>query len=171
MPLRQATDARMGAGLHGRAMNLCPAEMLFCRPSSFACSICKRRGFLPTWQEPERSEKPAYRQVAAPCQMFRVAYPGRMSSPSDESVTYLAQADYRDDRRIFGIRQEDRFSHVYIIGKTGTGKSTLMEKMALQDLECGRGFALIDPHGDLVERVAERAVSSRGADVIYLNTS
>jgi type IV secretory pathway TraG/TraD family ATPase VirD4 len=94
-----------------------------------------------------------------------------MTSPNSAPVTYLAQADYRDDRRIFGIRQEDRFSHVYIIGKTGTGKSTLMEKMALQDLECGRGFALIDPHGDLVERVAARAAISRSADVIYLNAS
>jgi len=94
-----------------------------------------------------------------------------MPSPSAAPITFLAQADYRDDRRIFGIRQEDRFSHLYIIGKTGTGKSTLMEKMALQDLERGRGFALIDPHGDLVERVAARAAPSRRADVIYLNAS
>jgi type IV secretory pathway TraG/TraD family ATPase VirD4 len=94
-----------------------------------------------------------------------------MSSPNAEPITYLAQTDYRNDRRIFGIRQEDRFSHIYIIGKTGTGKSTLMEKMALQDLESGRGFALIDPHGDLVERVAARAAQSRRADVIYLNAS
>jgi type IV secretory pathway TraG/TraD family ATPase VirD4 len=94
-----------------------------------------------------------------------------MSFPGSAPITYLAQADYRDDRRVFGIRQEDRFSHVYIIGKTGTGKSTLMEKMALQDLEHGRGFALIDPHGDLVERVAARAASSRSTDVIYLNAS
>jgi type IV secretory pathway TraG/TraD family ATPase VirD4 len=94
-----------------------------------------------------------------------------MSSPNAESITYLAQTDYRNDRRIFGIRQEDRFSHLYIIGKTGTGKSTLMEQMALQDLECGRGFALIDPHGDLVERLAARAAQSRSGDVIYLNAS
>jgi type IV secretory pathway TraG/TraD family ATPase VirD4 len=94
-----------------------------------------------------------------------------MSPPNADPITYLAQTDHRNDRRIFGIRQEDRFSHVYIIGKTGTGKSTLMEKMALQDLECGRGFALIDPHGDLVERVAARAGPSRSADVIYFNAS
>jgi type IV secretory pathway VirB4 component len=57
------------------------------------------------------------------------------------------------DRRIFGIRDEDRLLHVYVIGKAGTGKSTLLENMALQDLERGHGFALIDPHGDLVRRI------------------
>jgi type IV secretory pathway VirB4 component len=49
----------------------------------------------------------------------------------------------------FGVKAEDRLSHVYVIGKTGTGKSTLLETTALQDLERGNGFALIDPHGDL----------------------
>ena len=53
----------------------------------------------------------------------------------------------------FGIKQADRLSHVYMIGKTGVGKSTLLEVLARQDLSAGRGFALIDPHGDLVERV------------------
>jgi Type IV secretion-system coupling protein DNA-binding domain len=85
------------------------------------------------------------------------------------SVTHLGQVDFRRDRRVFGIKTEDRFSHIYIIGKTGTGKSTLLESMALQDLERGRGFALIDPHGDLVERIADRIPPSRKADVIYLN--
>jgi type IV secretory pathway TraG/TraD family ATPase VirD4 len=85
------------------------------------------------------------------------------------SVTHLGQVDFRRDRRVFGIETEDRFSHIYIIGKTGTGKSTLLESMALQDLERGRGFALIDPHGDLVERIADRIPPSRQADVIYLN--
>jgi type IV secretory pathway VirB4 component len=46
------------------------------------------------------------------------------------------------------VEREDRFSHVYIIGKTGTGKSTLIERMVLQDLERRNGLALIDPHGD-----------------------
>jgi DNA helicase HerA-like ATPase len=67
-------------------------------------------------------------------------------------VIHIGQIDFRNDNRLFGIRHEDRFSHVYVIGKTGTGKSTLIETMALQDLERGSGFALIDPHGDLVER-------------------
>jgi hypothetical protein len=86
-------------------------------------------------------------------------------------VTHFARVDFRNDNRLFGIKHEDRFSHVYIIGKTGTGKSTLMETMALQDLERGNGFALIDPHGDLVERIAARIPQTRRADVIYLNAA
>ncbi len=86
-------------------------------------------------------------------------------------VTHFARVDFRNDNRLFGINDEDRFSHIYIIGKTGTGKSTLMETMALQDLERGNGFALIDPHGDLVERIAARVPQARKADVIYLDAA
>ncbi len=79
--------------------------------------------------------------------------------------------DFRDDNRIFGIKNEDRFSHAYIIGKTGTGKSTLLETMALQDLHHGNGFVLIDPHGDLAERVAANVSAAQRSDVIYLNAA
>jgi len=90
---------------------------------------------------------------------------------SSSEAIHVARVDFRNDCRVFGIKTEDRFSHIYIIGKTGTGKSTLLEGMALQDLERGHGFALIDPHGDLVERVAARMPASRGFDVIYLDAS
>src|SRR6516165_10541385 len=75
---------------------------------------------------------------------------------SDAKVVRFGMVDFRRDRRTFGIKNEDRFSHIYIIGKTGTGKSTLIETMALQDLKHGNGFALIDPHGDLAERIASQ---------------
>jgi type IV secretory pathway TraG/TraD family ATPase VirD4 len=84
---------------------------------------------------------------------------------------YLAKTDFRGGGNLFGIRRQDRFSHVYVIGKTGTGKSTLLERMALQDLQRGDGFALIDPHGDLVERVADRIPPNRLLDVLYLNAA
>ncbi len=89
----------------------------------------------------------------------------------DSQITQIGRVDFRSDDRLFGIKDEDRFSHIYVIGKTGTGKSTLMEFMALQDLERGNGFALIDPHGDLVERVANRISASRKDDVMYLNAA
>jgi type IV secretory pathway TraG/TraD family ATPase VirD4 len=92
-----------------------------------------------------------------------------MLQPND--VTYLARSDFRDSGQLFGIKRQDRFSHVYIIGKTGTGKSTLIETMALQDLCRGNGFALIDPHGDLVERVAKRIPPERLLDVVYLDAA
>jgi type IV secretory pathway VirB4 component len=89
----------------------------------------------------------------------------------DAMILHFARVDFRNDDRIFGVKPEDRFSHLYVIGKTGTGKSTLLETMALQDLERGNGFALIDPHGDLVERIAKQVPAPRQADVIYLDTA
>ena len=98
------------------------------------------------------------------------SYHDRVSHYSNE-ITYLGQTNFRNQRHPFGILREDRFSHVYIIGKTGTGKSTLLETMALQDLVRGNGFALIDPHGDLVERVADRVPPHRLLDVVYLDAA
>ncbi len=86
-------------------------------------------------------------------------------------VTFLGKVDFRNDQRVFGIKREDRFAHVYVIGKTGSGKSTLLEGMALQDLENGNGFALIDPLGDLAERLISRIPDWRRNDVIYLNAA
>jgi type IV secretory pathway TraG/TraD family ATPase VirD4 len=86
-------------------------------------------------------------------------------------VIHIARVDFRNDGRVFGIKDEDRFLHVYVIGKTGTGKSTLLETMALQDLERGNGFALIDPHGDLVARIAARIPASQRHRVFYLNAT
>jgi type IV secretory pathway TraG/TraD family ATPase VirD4 len=87
------------------------------------------------------------------------------------NVTHFAQADFRNVQRVFGIKDDDRFSHVYIIGKTGTGKSTLLETMALQDVRRDAGLALIDPHGDLVERIASQIPDWRKKDLIYLNAA
>jgi type IV secretory pathway TraG/TraD family ATPase VirD4 len=89
----------------------------------------------------------------------------------DASHIHFARIDFRNDTRLFGIKNEDRFSHVYIIGKTGTGKSTLIETMALQDLERGNGFALVDPHGDLVSRIAAHVPAPHRDRVIYLNAT
>lgn len=83
----------------------------------------------------------------------------------------MGKVDFRRDERVFGIKREDRFAHIYAIGKTGTGKSTLLEAMASQDLANGNGFALIDPLGDLAERVASLVPASRRGDLIYLNAT
>src|ERR1700759_2190340 len=94
----------------------------------------------------------------------------RRTDQSSRAI-HLGRVDFRNDRRVFGILAEDRFSHLYCLGKTGTGKSTLLENMAVQDLEHGNGFALIDPHGELVDRIASRVPSSRQSDVVYLDPS
>ncbi|UWU75954.1 type IV secretory system conjugative DNA transfer family protein [Bradyrhizobium huanghuaihaiense] len=86
-------------------------------------------------------------------------------------IRTISRTDFHGDEQVFGIRDEDRFSHVYIIGKMGTGKSTLLETMALQDIERGLGLALIDPHSDLVERIAAQVPARRAPEAIYLNAS
>ena len=82
-----------------------------------------------------------------------------------DHVTRFARVDFHSDDL---AKDEDRLLHMYVIGKTGTGKSTLLENMALQDLERGSGFALIDPHGDLVGESRHAPLHRGGRDVIYL---
>ena len=84
-------------------------------------------------------------------------------------ITYFARTNARNDRRVFGIKQSDRLSHMYVIGKTGTGKSTLLERLVLSDIEAGEGLVLVDPHGDLVERIVARVPEHRKGDVIFLD--
>lgn len=88
---------------------------------------------------------------------------------NDRSISFLGKTNARPPHRLFGIRQPDRLHHIYIIGKTGTGKSTLLETLARQDLENGRGFALVDPHGDLAERLAIYGQSRSPDRLHFLN--
>lgn len=90
---------------------------------------------------------------------------------NDQEVTYFAQTNFRGDSRRFGIKLDDRRRHMYMIGKTGMGKSTLLENMIIQDIQNGKGLAVVDPHGDLVEKVINYIPSHRVNDVIYFNPS
>ena len=98
-----------------------------------------------------------------------------ISNPQDDNpITYFAKTNFRDQSDIwgtktFGIKQADRLAHLYAIGKTGTGKTTLLETLIRQDIESGKGVALIDPHGDLVERIAENIPEHRKNDLVYFN--
>src|SRR3989441_417205 len=92
-----------------------------------------------------------------------------MNRDSDNRITAFAQTNFRNHRKTFGIKRADRRSGTYIIGKTGTGKSTLLETMIRQDIENGEGVALLDPHGDLVEKIARNIPEHRQKDLIYFN--
>src|SRR5512137_2226661 len=92
-----------------------------------------------------------------------------MPRPNDEQVTYIARVDYRNDRRVFGIRRRDRRSHMYMVGKTGTGKSTLLANMIRQDIVAGQGLAVLDPHGELIEQALQCVPESRQPDLVYFN--
>lgn len=84
-----------------------------------------------------------------------------------QQVTYIAATDARNERKAFGIRAEDRAKHMYVIGKTGMGKSTLLENMAIQDLQNGNGMAFIDPHGSTAEKLLDFVPEDRVNDVVY----
>jgi hypothetical protein len=81
-------------------------------------------------------------------------------------ITVFAKANFRNSLTAFGIKRADRRAHLYILGKTGTGKSTLLESLMLDDARKGFGFALLDPHGDLVGRIRSQIPWSRKDDII-----
>lgn len=87
----------------------------------------------------------------------------------DRQITYFAHTNHRNTRTPFGIRRADRRNHMYVIGKTGTGKSTLLKTLMLHDMRAGEGLALFDPHGDLAEEVVAQVPSERRRDLVYLN--
>ncbi len=86
-----------------------------------------------------------------------------------EEIIILGQTNYRNARQRFGIRKADRRRHTYIVGKTGTGKSTLLLNSLVQDIWNGNGVALLDPHGDLAERLLDYIPSKRINETIYFN--
>src|SRR5258708_14282152 len=87
----------------------------------------------------------------------------------DNDITLFAKTNLRNREVAFGIRKDDRRRHMYIIGKTGMGKTTLIENMVIQDILAGNGVAFVDPHGDSVEKVLDYIPSNRVNDVVYLN--
>jgi hypothetical protein len=86
-------------------------------------------------------------------------------------ITYFARTNFRNEAKPFGIKRADRRAHMYVIGKTGTGKSTLLETLIKQDIGNGEGLALLDPHGDLVEKVVRAVPERRKDDLIYFNAT
>ncbi len=90
-----------------------------------------------------------------------------MKMNPDERITYFAVTDSRGKRTPFGIKAKDRSRHVYVIGKTGMGKSTLLENMAIQDIMNGEGLAFIDPHGGTAEKLLDYIPAERVKDVLY----
>lgn len=91
--------------------------------------------------------------------------------PNNPDITYLAKTNFRGTDKVFGIKRKDRRQHMYILGKSGTGKSTLLENMLIQNIQNGEGLCVIDPHGELVEKIVTCIPKERSEDVIYFNPS
>ncbi len=89
--------------------------------------------------------------------------------PINKEITYLGVSTYRDKNTLFGIKRKDRRQHVYILGKSGTGKSVLMFNMIIQNIQNGDGVCLVDPHGENVEAILSAIPPHRMKDVVYFN--
>lgn len=88
-------------------------------------------------------------------------------STSGERINYFAETDHRGRKIKFGIKEADRARHMYVIGKTGMGKSTLLENLAVQDIQNGEGICFIDPHGSSAETLLAYVPEHRMNDVVY----
>ena len=92
-----------------------------------------------------------------------------MPDEKDSDVVYFGKTDFRSSARLFGVKRSDRRQHMYVVGKTGTGKTTMIHNMMVQDVMNGEGVAVIDPHGEFVESLLFKIPESRVDDVIYFN--
>lgn len=88
-----------------------------------------------------------------------------------DEIAVFAQTTFRNQFKKFGIKTDDRRRHMYLIGKTGMGKSTIQENMIVGDIRAGHGLAVVDPHGDLAEKIIEFIPPERVKDVVYFNPS
>ncbi len=87
----------------------------------------------------------------------------------NKNITYLAKTNFRNQEQVFGIKRKDRRQHMYVLGKSGTGKSALLGNMIVQNIWNGEGVAVVDPHGELVESILATIPPHRVKDVIYFN--
>ncbi|MDF2379345.1 MAG: type IV secretion system DNA-binding domain-containing protein [Candidatus Gracilibacteria bacterium] len=102
----------------------------------------------------------------------RLEPPAELPMPRDfEDLTVLGKTNFRGASKLFGIKSLDRRRHMYIIGKTGMGKSTVLENMLFDDIQKGRGVAVIDPHGELADKVTAMVPKERINDVIVFDPS
>lgn len=95
--------------------------------------------------------------------------PDETNKPVASDINFFAETNFRHERKKFGIHLEDRRKHMYVIGKTGMGKTNLMANMAIQDIQAGYGVGFADPHGETADALLDFVPSSRVNDVVYFN--
>ncbi len=88
---------------------------------------------------------------------------------TNEEINFFALTTFRNQRKKFGIKTDDRRRHVYVVGKTGMGKTVMLKNMAIQDIQQGKGIGFVDPHGEAAEELLDSIPSNRVNDVIYFN--
>ncbi len=117
----------------------------------------------PSLSEEERGQAPLRREDAS-------SRPRKLTEVEglNQDANFFARTEFKNKDQIFGLKTPDRRKHVYIIGKTGAGKSTLIANMAIDDIRKDRGVAIIDPHGDLSQIILDYIPKRRLNDVVYL---
>ncbi|MBU1177751.1 type IV secretion system DNA-binding domain-containing protein [Patescibacteria group bacterium] len=88
---------------------------------------------------------------------------------TQSDVTLFGETNFRGQSRKFGIRTDDRRRHMYVVGKTGMGKTTMLENMVISDIKAGNGVCVVDPHGEFADRMLDYVPASRINDVVYFN--
>lgn len=94
-----------------------------------------------------------------------------LNEEQKKEVVWLGRTEFKNQETIFGIKNKDRFKHMYTVGKTGTGKSTLLQNMIISDMRNRQGLCVIDPHGEFADTVLDFVPSYRVNDVVYLDPS
>lgn len=89
--------------------------------------------------------------------------------PHNRDITYFGRTNFRNSNNVFGIKRKDRRQHMYVLGKSGTGKSVLLSNLIVQNIQNGEGVCVVDPHGELVEEILHLIPDHRVKDVIYFN--
>ncbi len=89
--------------------------------------------------------------------------------PYNKDITYFGKTNFRNHAQVFGIKRKDRRQHMYVLGKSGTGKSVLLSNLIVQNIQNGEGVCVVDPHGELVEEILQLIPPHRVKDVIYFN--
>ncbi|MFA6355441.1 MAG: CxxC-x17-CxxC domain-containing protein, partial [Candidatus Paceibacterota bacterium] len=89
--------------------------------------------------------------------------------PHNRDITYFGKTNFRSSNTVFGIKRKDRRQHMYVLGKSGTGKSVLLSNLIVQNIINGEGVCVVDPHGETVEEILHLIPEHRAKDVIYFN--
>lgn len=119
------------------------------------------------WHPPTNSGRPSR---VATTGFQQLEPPADLPTPgNDKGIATLGRVLFRDRREVFGIREEDRLRHLFVVGKTGMGKSTLLWNLLAADFRAGRGVCLIDPHGDLAESLVRIIPRRRKNDLVVFD--
>ncbi len=131
------------------------------------------RGFLMSHEELATLWNPPTATVLAKqmqtTEFAELEAPGKFYSGGEDGAVIVGRIRFREDRRIIGIAEEDRRRHLYVVGKTGMGKTTLLLNQIHADLAAGHGVCLVDPHGDLATSIVRMMPTQRTNDVILFD--